>query len=206
MEERDDATRPVVVMDESGAVTDIASMNRKCYTKSTERGELWSLNEATGRVLPYREGLRLVSLEDRGRWFAAVVAAGSPALSGGPTPAGGPAPAAQPGGQAGGEAAAKTQAAEQEVRSGAEVLGRLWALIAQRKLERPTGSYTTYLFDSGEEKIRKKTGEEAVELILARKRPEIISESADLVYHLLVLLCQLDIPFDEVLGELGRRE
>jgi len=195
MEERDDATRPVVVMDESGAVTDIASMNRKCYTKSTERGELWSLNEETGRVLPYGEGLRLISLEDRGRWFAAVVAGNSSV-----------APDARPAGQAGGEAPVKAQAAGQEGGSATEVLGRLSALIAQRKLERPAGSYTTYLFDSGEEKIRKKTGEEAVELILARKRPEIISESADLVYHMLVLLCQLDIPFDEVLGELARRE
>jgi phosphoribosyl-ATP pyrophosphohydrolase len=87
-----------------------------------------------------------------------------------------------------------------------EVIDRLERLVASRKRERPQGSYTTYLFDSGPEKIRKKTGEEAVELLLARDRKEIVSEAADFIYHLLVLLCDLEIPFSDVAAELERRE
>jgi len=87
-----------------------------------------------------------------------------------------------------------------------EVLLRLERMIARRKEELPEGSYTTHLFTSGEEKIRKKTGEEAVELILARSDKELSYEASDLIYHLLVLLAQLDIPLARVLRELSSRE
>jgi phosphoribosyl-ATP pyrophosphohydrolase len=78
--------------------------------------------------------------------------------------------------------------------------------ILERKASLPEGSYTTHLFSSGEEKIRKKTGEEAVELILARSSGEVAYEAADLIYHLLVLLAELDIPLEAVLRELSSRE
>ena len=77
--------------------------------------------------------------------------------------------------------------------------------MLKRKRELPDGSYTTHLFQSGADKIRKKTGEEAIELILASSRGEIIYESADLIYHMLVLLLSEDISIDEVLAELGKR-
>ena len=61
------------------------------------------------------------------------------------------------------------------------------------------------MFQKGEEKIRKKTGEEAIELILAASRKDLVSESADLIYHMMVLLEVKDIPVDEVLAELEGR-
>jgi phosphoribosyl-ATP pyrophosphohydrolase len=69
----------------------------------------------------------------------------------------------------------------------------------------PEGSYTTHLFEKGEEKIRKKTGEEAVELLLAATDREIISESADLIYHLMVLLTERDLSIGQVIAELQGR-
>jgi phosphoribosyl-ATP pyrophosphohydrolase len=86
-----------------------------------------------------------------------------------------------------------------------EVLPALAALIARRRRELREGSYTTHLFKSGAGKIRKKTGEEAVELILAQGKSEIICEAADLVYHLLVLLEAEGVGLGEVLGELKGR-
>ena len=69
----------------------------------------------------------------------------------------------------------------------------------------PEGSYTTHLFSAGNEKIRKKTGEEAVELILASDRAQLTSETADFIYHLLVLLEVEGISLDEIAAELKGR-
>jgi phosphoribosyl-ATP pyrophosphohydrolase len=85
------------------------------------------------------------------------------------------------------------------------VLARLERLIALRKEELPEGSYTTHLFSEGEEKIRKKTGEEAVELLLAGDAERMVSESADLLYHLLVLFAAREISVTRLLDELERR-
>ena len=91
-----------------------------------------------------------------------------------------------------------------------EVLSRLYALIESRNRERPEGSYTTYLFDQGLDKILKKLGEECAETIIAAKnddRQALVNESADLLYHLLVLLVQRGLTLDEVRSELlSRRE
>ena len=85
------------------------------------------------------------------------------------------------------------------------ILELLQEVLLKRKRDLPEGSYTTHLFQSGAEKIRKKTGEEAIELILASSRSEIIYESADLIYHMLVLLLSENISIEEVLTELGKR-
>lgn len=88
------------------------------------------------------------------------------------------------------------------------ILGELEALIAKREAERPEGSYTTYLFETGLDKILKKIGEETAEVIIAAKnqsREELRYETSDLIYHLLVLLRQARLPLDEVLQELERR-
>jgi phosphoribosyl-ATP pyrophosphohydrolase/phosphoribosyl-AMP cyclohydrolase len=87
-------------------------------------------------------------------------------------------------------------------------VGELYALISQRRKERPEGSYTTYLFNSGLDKILKKIAEESGEVIIAAKNnsePELISELADLVYHLLVLLVERDVKLGDVGNELIRR-
>ncbi|RKP49799.1 bifunctional phosphoribosyl-AMP cyclohydrolase/phosphoribosyl-ATP diphosphatase HisIE [Cohnella endophytica] len=87
-------------------------------------------------------------------------------------------------------------------------LSRLEATIAQRDAERTEGAYTTYLFEKGVEKIVKKIGEESAEVIIAamkRDTVELRSESADLIFHLMVLLREQGVPFDDVLQELEFR-
>jgi len=88
------------------------------------------------------------------------------------------------------------------------ILNELEKLIASREAERPEGSYTTYLFDKGVDKILKKVGEEAAEVIIAaknRSRDELRYEAADLLFHLLVLLREQKLPLDDVLAELEKR-
>jgi len=84
----------------------------------------------------------------------------------------------------------------------------LYSLIADRNENRPEGSYTTYLFNSGLDKILKKIAEESGEVIIAAKNEaprEIISELADLFYHLLVLMVERDVKLSDVRDELMRR-
>ena len=87
-------------------------------------------------------------------------------------------------------------------------LEALEEIIEARKTEMPDNSYTTSLFNKGIKKITKKLGEEASEVIiasLAEKRSDLIYESADLIYHLLVLLANEDISLQEVVDELSSR-
>jgi len=90
------------------------------------------------------------------------------------------------------------------------VLRELYSVIEQRKEKRPDGSYTTYLFNSGLDKILKKVGEEATETIVAAKNSDsqrLVSETGDLFYHLLVLLVERGVTLDEISRELkGRRK
>ncbi len=84
----------------------------------------------------------------------------------------------------------------------------LYDLLMQRKTERPEGSYTTYLFEKGLDKILKKVGEECTEVIIGGKaedKKETIYEIADLTYHVLVLIAQMGITVDEVKEELASR-
>ena len=87
-------------------------------------------------------------------------------------------------------------------------LDGLYGLLLGRKAERPAGSYTTYLFDKGREKILKKVGEECTEVIIGAmkdSREETVFEVADLTYHVLVLLAEMGVTPDEVRAELARR-
>jgi phosphoribosyl-ATP pyrophosphohydrolase/phosphoribosyl-AMP cyclohydrolase len=88
------------------------------------------------------------------------------------------------------------------------LLDRLYALIETRERERPPGSYTTYLFAEGLDKILKKVGEEAAETIIAAKNDDntrLTEETSDLIYHLLVLLVARGVSLTEIAGELERR-
>jgi phosphoribosyl-ATP pyrophosphohydrolase/phosphoribosyl-AMP cyclohydrolase len=90
----------------------------------------------------------------------------------------------------------------------AEVLDSLYGLVESRKRERPEGSYTTYLFDQGLDKILKKVGEESAETIIAAKnddRTALGKEGADLLYHLVVLLVERGVSLEEVGDELVSR-
>ena len=84
----------------------------------------------------------------------------------------------------------------------------LYQLLQSRKKELPEGSYTTYLFQKGLDKILKKVGEESTEVIIAGKaedKAETIYEIADLAYHVLVLMVQLGISVEDIRKELASR-
>ncbi len=87
-------------------------------------------------------------------------------------------------------------------------LDALSKLIEGRKTEKKEGSYTTYLFEKGIDKILKKVGEESTEVIIAGKandKKETVYEIADLTYHILVLMIQMGISLDDVRKELASR-
>jgi phosphoribosyl-ATP pyrophosphohydrolase/phosphoribosyl-AMP cyclohydrolase len=97
----------------------------------------------------------------------------------------------------------------QEIHALGATLEKLYALIESRRRERPKGSYTTYLFEQGLDKILKKVGEESAETIIAAKNedgPAFVAEVSDLLYHLLVLLVECGIKLEEVEAELTGRE
>ncbi len=84
----------------------------------------------------------------------------------------------------------------------------LMELINGRKTDKKEGSYTTYLFEKGRDKILKKVGEESTEVIIAGKaddKKETIYELADLMYHALVLMADMEISVDDVMKELASR-
>ena len=87
-------------------------------------------------------------------------------------------------------------------------LDALMELIKGRKTERKEGSYTTYLFDKGIDKILKKVGEECTEVIIAGKaddKAETIYEISDLVYHVMVLMIEMGISLEDIKRELASR-
>ena len=192
---------PLVIKDRQGQILEVSLSNEKGFKKSLERGQLWHIHKETGRLLPYSDD-SLLNISEHKTWYEAILSVGKD----------------------------HNDQHEQrdlfnsindnhgdiqnEIRDNfvvntesgnTDVITVLEQLVFERKLQLPQGSYTTHLFESGSEKIRKKTGEEAIELILASSRGEIIYEAADLIYHMLVLLASENISFTEVLEELGNR-
>lgn len=189
----DGLTLPLEIRDHDGDLIGILLMNAKSHNKSLERAELWIVVPPGDRVLPI-EGARFRTLETvEGHRYRAILEPGSvkavrdtlrgqmAALTSAERPGGPAASGSQP------------------------TLAKLKDVIARRRRELPEGSYTTLLFQKGEDKIRKKLGEEAIELLLANTPKDVVYEAADLIYHLMVLLEVKDLPVDEVLAELESR-
>lgn len=91
---------------------------------------------------------------------------------------------------------------------GGEMFGRLQRIVAEYKKNPEDGAYTSFLFARGVDRIGKKVGEEAVELVIAAKNPEkegVVGEAADLLYHTMVLLAAKDVKLSEVCSELCKR-
>ena len=87
-------------------------------------------------------------------------------------------------------------------------LERLMRVLCERERTRPEGSYSAYLFNEGRDKILKKVGEEATEVVIAAKgdsRERLVSELADLVFHLSVLMVDASVGWEDVEGELEKR-
>ncbi|PKM90672.1 MAG: bifunctional phosphoribosyl-AMP cyclohydrolase/phosphoribosyl-ATP pyrophosphatase [Firmicutes bacterium HGW-Firmicutes-12] len=96
----------------------------------------------------------------------------------------------------------------EEISSNWAALSWLEELVRERKATLPLESYTTYLFSKGLDKILKKVGEESTEVVIAAKggkKEEVIYETSDLIYHLLVLLREQDIELNEIWEELINR-
>ena len=89
-----------------------------------------------------------------------------------------------------------------------KVLEDVYAIILDRKANPNEGSYTNYLFDKGLDKILKKMGEEASEIIIAAKNPDpedIKYEISDFMYHMMVLMAEKGVTWEEITQELSQR-
>lgn len=84
----------------------------------------------------------------------------------------------------------------------------LYQMLVDRKINKKEGSYTTYLFEKGIDKILKKVGEECTEVIIGAKggdKAETVFEIADLLYHITVMMIEMGISLDDVTAELAKR-
>ena len=89
-----------------------------------------------------------------------------------------------------------------------KVLEDVFEVIKDRKINPRQGSYTNYLFDKGIDKILKKVGEEATEIVIAAKNPndnEIVYEMSDFLYHMMVLMAEKNVSWEDITDELSRR-
>jgi len=198
-----DGLVPAVVQDSlSKEVLMLAYMNKESLEKSLETGQTWfwsrSRNELwnKGATSGHTQQIESLHYDCDGDTLLVKVRQNGPACHTG----------AYSCFYREGTAKSSEAAAQQEDRFGP--LSRLEATIAQRDAERPEGAYTTYLFEKGLDKILKKVGEETAEVIIAAKNrdgDELRCESADLIFHLMVLLREQGIPFDDVLKELEFR-
>lgn len=89
-----------------------------------------------------------------------------------------------------------------------DTLQALYAVVKDRQAHPQEGSYTCYLFEKGLDKILKKVGEECAETIIAAKNEvmeDTVGEISDLIYHLMVMMVEKNIPLEQVMDELDRR-
>jgi len=196
---------PAVVQDAlSKEVLMLAYMNKESLQKSLESGQTWfwsrSRNELwnKGATSGHTQQIDSLHYDCDGDTILVKVRQNGPACHTGAYSC------FYREGTSGGSASAQAQPQEDRFAP----LSRLEATIAQRDAERPEGAYTTYLFEKGVDKILKKVGEETAEVIIAAKNRdanELRCESADLIFHLMVLLREQGIPFDDVLKELEFR-
>jgi len=192
---------PAVVQDKSTKdVLMMAYMNEESLRLSFEKGEtvFWSRSRGElwhkGATSGHTQRIVSVKLDCDGDTLLIEVAPAGPACHTGETTC----------------FYRGTEASDAPAPSGGRyaILDSLQQTIAQRERDMPEGAYTTYLFDKGVDKILKKVGEEAAEVIIAAKNrsaDELRYEASDLIFHLLVLLQEQKLPLDEVLRELERR-
>ena len=188
---------PAVVQDaQSKEVLTVAYMNEESLQKTIETNETWfysrSRNELWHKGATSGNTQKVVSIKtdcDQDALVIEVIPAG-PACHNGTT-------------------SCFTESLVENTRPGSvAILPQLVEVIKQREIDMPEGAYTTYLFDKGIDKICKKVGEEATEVVIGAKnrdKEEVKWESADLMYHLLVLLQEQKVDIYEVLEVLQKR-
>jgi phosphoribosyl-ATP pyrophosphohydrolase/phosphoribosyl-AMP cyclohydrolase len=185
----------------SGKALMLAYMNAEAFEKTLEtkkaaffsrsRQELWTKGETSGNFLEVR-GVRLDCDSDA---VLLLVEPKGPACHTG-------AETCFFTGIENGETAENGAAAK------LSVLQDVYGVIAGRKANPKEGSYTNYLFEKGIDKILKKVGEEAAEVIIASKNPdtgELVYEASDLLYHLMVTLVERGLGWEELCDELAKR-
>jgi phosphoribosyl-ATP pyrophosphohydrolase/phosphoribosyl-AMP cyclohydrolase len=180
---------PAIIRDaRTGAVLTLAYMNEESLAKTRETGETWfwsrSRNELWHKGATSGNTQRVLHIAEDCDADALVVTV-------------------EPNGPA-----CHTGAVSCFADVPALPLERLMRVLRERYTERPDGSYSTYLFNEGRDKILKKIGEEATEVVIAAKgdsRDRLVSELADLVFHLSVLMVDTEIGWGDVEGELERR-
>lgn len=170
------AKKELIILNEANMEIERSQMNEKAYKKSLESSLLWHIHPETGKVLPFNEKSVLLSLKREDGFFQAKIGERE-------------------------STAFKELSAEEKM----NFLFTLEELVGKRREEMPEGSYTTHLFQKGPGHCRKKMGEECIEVLLAREKKDIVYESADLLYHLLVFLRSVDISLEEVIAELKSR-
>ena len=184
----------IVVDDETGKVLTLAYMNRESLAVSMEKGltcfwsrsrkELWLKGETSGNfqhIVSITADCDMDALEVRVRTDGPACHTGEDSCFHNPI---------------------------LDEKTDKFQLEGLYQLLESRKKELPEGSYTTYLFQKGLDKILKKVGEESTEVIIAGKaedKAETIYEIADLAYHVLVLMVQMGISVEDIRKELASR-
>ncbi len=192
---------PAIIQDaETKEVLTLAYMNEESFQKSIETGETWFYSRSRqelwhkGATSGHTQRIQSISYDCDQDALVVLVNPTGPACHNGTT-------------SCFTEVIYKNEKVEKAKENGS-FLFQLEKLIAQRQQEMPEGSYTTYLFEKGVDKILKKVGEEAAEVIIAAKNrdhDELTWESADLLFHLLVLLKEQNVPLANVIAVLQER-
>ena len=192
---------PAIIQDaETKEVLTLAYMNEESFQKSIETGETWFYSRSRqelwhkGATSGHTQRIQSISYDCDQDALVVLVNPTGPACHNGTT-------------SCFTEVIYKNEKVEKPTENGS-FLFQLEKLIAQRQQEMPEGSYTTYLFEKGVDKILKKVGEEAAEVIIAAKNrdhDELTWESADLLFHLLVLLKEQNVPLADVIAVLQER-
>lgn len=177
-------------------VLTVAYMNKESLEKTLESGETWFYSRSRqelwhkGATSGHTQKVVSIKADCDGDALVVEVIPAGPACHNGTT-------------------SCFTEIIEQNAKVGSvEIISKLANVIAKREQEMPEGAYTTYLFDKGIDKICKKVGEEATEVVIGAKNrdtEEVKWEAADLIYHLLVLLQEQKVSVYDVLHVLEKR-
>jgi phosphoribosyl-ATP pyrophosphohydrolase/phosphoribosyl-AMP cyclohydrolase len=203
---------PVVVQDaESREVLTVAYMNAESLRRTLASGETWFWSRSRaelwhkGETSGHTQRVVSIAVDCDNDALVALVAPSGPACH-----TGAPSCFHHALGSENEFDEARARVESRPSRTLGAMLAGLYALIESRRRERPEGSYTTYLFAQGLDKILKKVGEEAAETIIAAKNEDapaaLVAEVSDLLYHVLVLLVERGVKLEEIECELASRE
>ncbi|WP_291754955.1 bifunctional phosphoribosyl-AMP cyclohydrolase/phosphoribosyl-ATP diphosphatase HisIE [Lysinibacillus sp. UBA5990] len=188
---------PAVVQDaHTKEVLTVAYMNKESLVKTMESGETWFYSRSRqelwhkGATSGHTQKVVAIKTDCDQDALVVEVLPDGPACHNGTT-------------------SCFTEVVQQNAEVGSvEMIAKLVRVIEKREQEMPVGAYTTYLFDKGIDKICKKVGEEATEVVIGAKNRDIEEvkwEAADLIYHLLVLLQEQKVSIYDVLHVLKKR-